>query len=191
MAKWFKALIGAAMLASCAQGPMDESAAVRAGLSVLAPDTAEYRLDSGDALRISVFGEEDLAGEFIVNSQGLIAFPLIGDIPASGKSLTEVENEIEERLRGDYVLAPRVSIEVTNYRPFYILGEVTTPGTYPYAAGLTILNAVATAGGFTPRANQQRVFVKHAGESQEGEYALTTAAPVRPGDTIRIPERRF
>lgn len=191
MGKWFMALVGLAALGACAQGPMQEAEAARAGLPILTQDLSDYRLGSGDALRITVFGEADLSGDFTVNTQGAIAFPLIGDVTAGGRTLRELEVELADRLRGSYVLQPNISIEVTNHRPFFILGEVNAPGTYPYAGGLTVLNAVATAGGFTPRADQRRVYVKHAGDTQERIYALTTAASVRPGDTIRIPERRF
>jgi polysaccharide export outer membrane protein len=90
-----------------------------------------------------------------------------------------------------YLRAPNVSVEVANYRPFFILGEVQRPGTYPYSASLTVLNAVATAGGFTYRANRGRVFIRHANESREHSYPLTIATPVLPGDTVRIGERLF
>ncbi len=152
--------------------------------------TAEYRLGTGDQLRVIVFGEAELTGPFMVGSQGVIAFPLVGEVQASGLTVQEFTDLLQDEL-SMYIRQPIVSVEVTNYRPFFILGEVERPGTYPYSARLTVQNAVATAGGFTYRANQRRVFIKHANEADEREYRLTSATPVLPGDTVRIVERRF
>jgi polysaccharide export outer membrane protein len=137
-----------------------------------------------------VFGEADLTGQFVVGSQGSVAYPLVGEVQAAGLTLQEFTDQLRRKLTS-FIRQPIVSVEVTNYRPFFILGEVSRPGTYPYAARLTVQNAVATAGGFTYRANQRRVFIKHADEEVEREYELTTTTPVLPGDTVRIPERRF
>ncbi len=150
----------------------------------------EYRLGTSDELRINVFGETDLSGSYVVGSQGIIAFPLVGQVPASGLTVQEFTDQLQQKLAA-FIRQPIVSVDVANYRPFFILGEVTRPGTYPYAARLTIQNAVATAGGFTYRANQRRVFIKHADDEAEREYELTSTTPVLPGDTVRIPERRF
>ncbi|HVV32897.1 MAG TPA: polysaccharide biosynthesis/export family protein [Vitreimonas sp.] len=150
----------------------------------------EYRLGPGDQLRITVFGETDLTGTFTVGSQGVIAYPLVGEVPAAGKTVPEFTTALSTALE-QYVRAPNVSVEVANYRPFFILGEVQRPGTYPYSASLTVLNAVATAGGFTYRANQGVVFIRHANEDVEHSYPITIATPVLPGDTVRVPERFF
>jgi polysaccharide export outer membrane protein len=151
---------------------------------------AEYRLGPGDQLRVTVFNEADLTGQYVVGSQGTISYPLVGDIQAAGLTVAEftvnLQNELQEFLR-----QPNVAVEVANYRPFFILGEVQRPGTYPYSASLTVLNAVATAGGFTYRANRGRVFIRHANEAEEHSYPLTIATPVLPGDTVRIGERLF
>ena len=109
---------------------------------------------------------------------------------AAGLTLAEFSAQLQTAL-GAYIRNPNVSAEVVNYRPFFILGEVQRPGTYPYSASLTVLNAVATAGGFTYRANQNRVFIRHANENVERSYPLTVATPVLPGDTVRIGERLF
>ncbi len=151
---------------------------------------AEYRLGAGDQLRITVFNEADLTGTFQVGSQGTIAYPLVGEVRAAGSTVGEFTQTLQEALRA-YVRSPDVSVEVANYRPFFILGEVQRPGTYPYSASLTVLNAVATAGGFTYRANQSRVYIRHANEQQEHVLPLTIATPVLPGDTVRIGERMF
>lgn len=151
---------------------------------------ADYRLGSGDQLRITVFGETELTGLFQVGSQGTIAYPLVGDVQAAGLTVLEFTENLQVALR-EFVRQPNVSIEVANYRPFFILGEVQRPGTYPYSASLTVLNAVATAGGFTYRANRNRIFIRHAAEPTEHLYPLTITTPVLPGDTVRVGERLF
>ena len=151
----------------------------------------EYRLGSGDKLRVIVFGEESLSGEFLISGAGKISFPLIGDIDALGKTIPEIQSSIETKLADGYLKQPKVSAEVLNYRPFYILGEVMKPGEYPYTNGLTVLNAVATAQGFTYRADKRKVFIKRAATDEEKAEALTPNTAVAPGDTIRIGERLF
>jgi len=150
----------------------------------------EYRLGPGDQLRITVFNEADLTGQYLVGSQGTIAYPLVGDVRAAGLTVLEFTEALQTAL-SQYVRAPNVSVEVANYRPFFILGEVQRPGTYPYSANLTVLNAVATAGGFTYRANRNRVYIRHANEPEEHSYPLSITTPVLPGDTVRIGERLF
>ena len=150
----------------------------------------DYRLGSGDRLRINVFGEATLSGEFVVNSTGAISYPLLGSVPAQGQTVGEFTASLSTAMQR-YIRQPSISVEVLNYRPFYILGEVRSPNTYPYTSGLTVLNAVATAGGFSERANTREVFIKHADQVEERRYGLTTTLQVRPGDTVRIPERRF
>lgn len=151
----------------------------------------EYRLGSGDKVRVITFGEEALTGEFFVGGSGNVSLPLVGEVKAQGLTVPEFQTAIETSLRNGYLKDPRVSVEVLNYRPFYILGEVETPGEYPYTNGLSVLNAVATAGGFTYRANTKRVFIKRADSTNEREFPLTPLTPVAPGDTIRITERFF
>lgn len=151
----------------------------------------EYRLGPGDQLRISVFGEANLSGDFLVSPNGSISYPLVGEVPAQGQTVNEFAASLANVLRNGYVRQPNVTVEVASYRPFFILGEVGAPGTYPYAAGLTVMNAVATAGGFTYRADTRRVYIKHPDEAGERAYPLTSTTPIQPGDTVRIPERRF
>jgi polysaccharide export outer membrane protein len=150
----------------------------------------EYRLGPGDELRIIVFGEAELTGSYVVSTQGKIAYPLVGEVEAVGSTPLEFADNLRVAL-SQFLRNPNVSVEVANYRPFFILGEVTRPGSYPYSPSLTVLNAVATAGGFTYRANRGRVFIKHANEAMERPYGLTSATPVLPGDTLRIGERLF
>jgi polysaccharide export outer membrane protein len=180
-------------LSGCQQGPAPVAAAPMqaAPENVVAAPTFEYRLGSGDKVRVIVFGEESLSGEFVVSGSGKVALPLIGETQAAGLTIGQFQAEIEKALRDGYLKDPRVSAEVLNYRPFYILGEVKKPGEYPYTNGLTVQNAVARAEGFTYRADQRRVFIKHANETVERQFALSPSTPVAPGDTIRITERFF
>ena len=150
-----------------------------------------YTLGTGDKLRINVFGQPELSGQFVVDGTGAISLPLIGQVVATGSSSQELETTIAEKLADGFLLEPRVSVEVTNYRPFYILGEVGRPGEYPFNSGLTVLNAVAAAGGFTYRANKKIVYIKSVGADQEVKYELNTNTVVKPGDTLRISERIF
>lgn len=152
--------------------------------------TLDYKLGSGDKLRVNVFGEEDLSGEFDVTGTGNVSLPLIGQVQASGLTLDQFSEEVSKKLRDGYLTNPKLSVEVLNYRPFYIIGEVTTPGQYPYTNGMTVLNAVAVAGGFTYRANEDKVLITR-GDAKEVEHKLTQAVKVLPGDIVKIPERFF
>jgi protein involved in polysaccharide export with SLBB domain len=189
--------IGAAFLAVLALGfAFGGAAFAQAGgdktePAAAAPHLFDYKLGAGDKLRIIVFGEDSLTGEFVVSGAGKIAFPLIGDIDAVGKTIPELQVALEEKLADGYLKMPKVSAEVLNYRPFYILGEVMKPGEYPYTNGLTVLNAVATAQGFTYRADTHKVFIRRAATKDEMPEPLTPTTPVEPGDTIRIGERFF
>lgn len=170
--------------------------AMVAGLAVLQPAaghaaTVAYKLGSGDKLRVTVFGEKDLSGDFDVNDQGIVALPLIGPVAVGGKTLSEAESIITEKYGKNYLVNPRVNVEVLNYRPFYILGEVGRPGSYPYVGGMTMLNAIALAGGYTPRANRDRIEVKRAANPNGAEQEMHENDPVLPGDVIRVPERFF
>jgi polysaccharide export outer membrane protein len=177
-------------LTACAQTPLsidpqslDANDAVRV--------VPEYRLGPADKVRVNVFGEEALTGEFLVGGSGKISLPLIGEVQAEGLTISELQTSIADALSQGYINEPRVNAEVLNYRPFYILGEVNSPGEYPYTNNLTVLNAVATAEGFTYRADTRRVYIKRADGVSEQAFPLTTATQVAPGDTIRIGERFF
>ena len=178
-------------LASAAYAQGVSGSAVANGLAA-SGDLSEYRLGAGDKVKVNVYGEETLSGEFsIPGGSGTISFPLIGDVKASGLTVSELRTAIEGALKPDYLKDPHVSIEILTYRPFYILGEVTKPGEYPYSSGLTILNAVATANGFTYRADTHYVYIKRAGSTQELKTRLDATIIVEPGDTVRIGERFF
>ena len=150
-----------------------------------------YKLGTGDKVRVTVFNEKDLSGDFDVSDQGLLALPLIGQVRVVGLTLSEAQELITQKYGKDYLVNPRVNVEVLNYRPFFILGEVKNPGGYPYVNGISIVNAVALAGGYTPRANRDRIVVKHASDPAAGEQPVREDSPVLPGDVIRVLERFF
>lgn len=155
------------------------------------PNDPGYRLGNGDQIRITVFGQQDLTGTYQVDGQGMLAFPLIGRIHAGGMTAAQLQQEITHKLSPDYIRNPSVSVEVMNYRPFYVLGEVNKAGAYPYVSGMTVLNAVAFAGGFTYRAKDDDFEIDRTENGQHSEIKANKDTPVRPGDVITIPERFF
>jgi polysaccharide export outer membrane protein len=150
-----------------------------------------YRLGSGDKLRITVYNEPTLTGEFGITPSGNISFPLIGEVVAKGMTIEAVRDAIREKLAAGYVNDPRVTVETTNYRPFYVLGEVNKPGEYPYTVGLRIEQAIATAGGYTYRANRGKAFLRRADAAERTIKVRKEPFHILPGDTIRIGERYF
>lgn len=151
----------------------------------------EYTLGAGDKVEVTVFGHPDLSGTFDVDGTGLISLPLIGQLPVLGMTAGQTETNIRSRLTPDYLKNPRVSIQVLNYRPFYIIGEVKQPGSYPYVNGLTVLQAVAVAGGFTYRAKEKKIVVQRANDPSRAKRGARQGDPVLPGDIIEVPERYF
>ncbi|MFC0202799.1 polysaccharide biosynthesis/export family protein [Novosphingobium soli] len=150
-----------------------------------------YRLGAGDKLRITVYGEEKLTGEYLVDGAGTIAFPLVGSIPATGLPASDLAARLATALGNGYIDNPSISIDILNFRPYYILGEINKPGEYPFADGLTVFSAVAKAEGFTYRADEKRIYIRHKDAPAEILYRLDGTTPVQPGDTIRVLERRF
>lgn len=150
-----------------------------------------YILGPTDRVRVKVYGEADVTGEYDVDSNGYVSIPLAGRVKASGLTTQQLERSITSALAKGIVKDPRVNVEVALYRPFYILGEVKKSGEYPYRVGMTVLDAIASAGGFTYRANEDKVFLRRSGSTVEEMYALDAPVLVFPGDNIRIPERWF
>lgn len=150
-----------------------------------------YRVDSGDRLRITVFDQKDLTNTYSVDQAGYVAFPLIGSVPARGRTLQELEGQIAAQLQKGYLRNPDVSIEVDRYRSIFVMGEVGQPGQYTYVPGMTVQNAIALAGGYTPRALQSNADVtrKINGEILTGRVLISN--PVLAGDTIYVRERFF
>ncbi len=151
----------------------------------------DYRLGSGDKLRLIVFGEDDLGGQYDVDGSGFVRLPLIGPLQAAGLTAHEFENAVKAKLEEGYLKNARVNVEVTNYRPFYIIGEVNKPGEYPYVNGMSVLNAVALAGGYTYRANDSKVYIRRNGAGEEQSVPADQTTKVNPGDIIRVTERFF
>lgn len=156
-------------------------------------ESNQYLLAPADQLRITVFGEPALTKNYVITTAGDIAFPLLGDVPATGKSVGEFSEFLTGKLADGYLKDPRVNVEVLNFRPIYVLGEVSRSGEFKYKPELTALQAVALAGGFTYRADRRRVFIRRAGADAEFTYELDKGRAIylRPGDTIRVGERYF
>src|SRR5579862_4435665 len=167
--------------------PVYNSAATPVPASAITPQSP-YTLDSGDRLRVVVFGQDGLSNSYLVDASGHIAMPLIGSVRARGLTTDELSNRIGDKLRQGYVKEPHVAVEVEAYRPFFILGEVTQPGQYPYVANMTVETAVAIAGGFTPRGYKQYVVISRNYGGQAYRFKTPITAQIQPGDTIQVEE---
>ena len=150
-----------------------------------------YTLAAGDRLRVLVFGQDALSNTYAVNSTGNISMPLIGSIRAQGQTTAALEKSVESKLKDGFIRDPKVSIEIDAYRPFFVLGEVTLAGQYPYIAGMTAETAVAVAGGYTPRANKYEVDLTRVVDGHPVTASVPVDQPVKPGDTIFVRERFF
>jgi len=153
-------------------------------------EDSDYRLNPGDKISVSVFNHEDLSGEFAVDGSGRIFLPLIGQVQVSGLTSTELETELIGRYRPDYLVNPKISVRVQMFKPYYIMGEVQTQGPFDFTEGMTYLEAIARAGGYTYRAKKDVVYVVRAG-SQPDEVRFEVNEKVQPGDVIRVAERIF
>ena len=150
-----------------------------------------YTLDSGDKLRVVVFGQSGISNIYIVDAAGNISLPLIGSVPARGLTSEQLSQKIAARLKQGYVREPHVSVEIETNRPFFILGEVTTPGQYPYVPNMTAETAVAIAGGFSPRALKEQVELTRIAQGQQIHITVPLGTLLRPGDTVMVKERWF
>ena len=180
--------------AAPACGPQGCGGAVAAssyGYAAIPQPEMPYLLDAGDRLRITVFGQDGLTNAYAVDAAGNITMPLVGTVPARGMTTQQLSSLLSERLKQGYIREPKVAIEVEAYRPFFIHGEVTTPGQYAYVANMTVENAIAIAGGFGPRADRGKVTVSRTIGGQTSRASVGLNYPLRPGDTLRIGERWF
>ena len=149
-------------------------------------------IQSGDVLKVAVYGEEGLTGSYTVDPAGNIRMPLINGVHAAGRSKADLEREVIRRYAsGQFLQDPKITIDIVSFRPIYILGEALRPGAYPYSSELNVLTALTLAGGPTFRASRTSVLIQHAGETNWQEYPLTAAVSIAPGDLIRVPERYF
>lgn len=188
---WVAGLAACVLLSACAGGadlgPPTESEqkaiAEAAGPSL--------KLQAGEKIRLTVYGEASLSGDYQIDPSGVLSLPLAGPVKAAGLTQTQLKQEITQKLKSEFLKNPRVTISVIEFRPFYIIGEVEKPGSYPYSSGLNALSAIAIAGGTTYRASKSAILVQHPGESGLREYQLTGSVPILPGDIIRVPARYF
>ena len=184
------ALLSLVLATACTPPPAVSPASVQPAATP-APPSFAYRIGAGDRLRVTTYNEPTLSGEFTVSGAGRIAFPLLGDIEAVGKTTEELREALRRELASKFLRNPSVAVEVVNFRPVYVLGEIAKPGEIAFAEGLTAYALIAKAGGFTYRADKRRIYIRHENEPEERPYALTSDLVIRPGDTIRIGERYF
>ena len=177
-------LAGALALAGCAS-PIYRTDVFKAQL------TAPYTLASGDRIRVIVFGQDALSNSYAVDGSGRISMPLIGNVTLVGLTTSDAERAIETRLRDGFLREPHVAIEVEAFRPFFILGEITTAGQYPFISGMTVQKAIAVAGGYTPRADRHSASITRMINGTQISAKVPLAYPLRPGDTVTVEERFF
>jgi protein involved in polysaccharide export with SLBB domain len=184
------ALAAGLQLAGCYAdfGPVE----VGGGLGSLSGAGVATLLQPGEKVKITVYGEESLTGDYDINPGGYVTMPLIGGIRAAGRSQAQFAKDVANRYsRGGFLQDPHVTVAVIQFKPFYVLGEALTPGEYPFRSGLNVHTAVAMAGGFTYRASRSYVLIRHVGDEVWKEYSLAEPVPIAPGDLIRVPERYF
>ena len=180
-------LLAAACSTSADLGPVSEAEQS----AILEASRTSPRLQPGEKIRVTVYGEASLSGDYQIDPSGQISLPLAGTVRAAGLTQGELEQELAKKLRSEYLRNPKVTVTIAEFRPFYIMGEVEKPGAYPYSSGLNVLSAVAIAGGMTYRASRSTILIQHPGESGLREYPLKASVPVLPGDVIRVPQRYF
>jgi polysaccharide export outer membrane protein len=181
------ALMASAILAGCS-GAMSGSPDALAQADSAA---RYYRLASGDKVHIAVFNEQNLSGDYVIGPDGRITLPLAGPVQAAGLTVPQFQAAVVKSLSNGFVQDPSVTVTASDLRPYYILGEVNKPGRYSYSPDLTVMQAVATAEGFTYRADSTAVYIRHKSEPSEKEISLTATTAVMPGDTIRVAQRYF
>ena len=158
------------------------------------PEARPYvasRIQTGDRIKVTVYGEDSLNGVYDVDPSGNVTVPLAGTIRAAGRTKGELQREIAAKYKSGYLQDPKVTVDVVAFRPFYLMGEVEHPGEFPYRSDLNVLSAITIGGGLTYRASRSTVLIRHPGETIWKEYALAPTVIVGPGDLIRIPERYF
>ena len=190
------------LLTACEGAGVEQATGTPAGPSTGSTKTAsaaksgpvsgpQLRLSAGDKVRVTVFGEDKLSGEYQLDTAGFLSLPLAGTIEAAGLTKPELEQALTAKLKGEYLRNPKVTVDVVAFRPFFILGEVQRPGEYPYRSGLNVLSAIAIGGGVSYRANNSTVLIQRSGTTEMTEYPQSPTIPVLPGDVVRVPERFF
>src|SRR5262249_22814112 len=182
------ALLAVALLVSgCAGGSISEAEQ----RSMAAAATAPATLQPGDKIRINVFGESQLSGEFELDQAGQISLPLSGTIKAQGLTQSELEQALAKKFRSEYLKNPKVTVTIGTLAPYYMMGEVKSPGQFAYRSGLNVLTAMAIAGGPTYRANRSTVQIQRRGDTNMRDYPISASVPILPGDVVKVPERYF
>jgi protein involved in polysaccharide export with SLBB domain len=181
------ALAVALFVSGCTAGSLSEAEQQ----TLAAAATASPKLQPGDKIRVNVFGEEKLSGDYEIDQSGQISLPLAGTVEALGLTQAELEQALAKKFRSEYLRNPKVTVTIATLRPFYMMGEVEKPGEYSYRSGLNVLTALAIAGGPTYRASRNTVQIQRRGETSMRNYPISSSVPILPGDVIRVPERYF
>jgi polysaccharide export outer membrane protein len=174
-------------LAGCTAGGGDDTQHLPPSLA----QASAYKLSPGDEVQVRVFDHPDISGTYEVGSKGGLMLPLLNRVPAQGLTVEELRDRIEKGLNATYLVNARVSVELLNYRPVYVLGEVRSPGSYAYQPGLTVYHVIAKAGGYTRRAATDTVTLVRPGRNGPTRYEVPKWAPIRPGDMIEVDRRLF
>ncbi|WP_137044784.1 polysaccharide biosynthesis/export family protein [Pseudolabrys sp. FHR47] len=181
------------VLAGCTGGPAtyQDTQASSYGPPPTRGTAGPYVLGPGDKVRLKIYGDADVNGDYEVNSAGFVSIPLVGQVKAAGLTTPQLENALMARMRGKVANDPKVNVEITTYAPFYVHGEVKKAGIYPFQPGLTVADAIATAGGLTYRANEDKVLLRRAGSNETVIVPVEGSVRVYPGDNLRVAERYF
>jgi len=183
-------MLAAGLAGACGSG-VGLNPGITKSPAALAESGRIYRLGIGDKLKVQVFGEPDLSGAFEIGATGNVGLPLVGEIPAQGRPVSEFRDAVARKLADGYLKNPKVTVEITNYRPIYVHGEVRSGGEFQFKSGLKVRDAIALAGGYTYRANQTYIVLTRPGVTLNARVANTGDLEVLPGDNIQIPERFF
>jgi protein involved in polysaccharide export with SLBB domain len=182
----------ALQVSGCSSSTADRGPATPADLqAVAAAATAVPRFQGGEKIRITVYGEPTLSGDYDIDPNGVVSLPLAGTVQAVGLTQPELEQALAKKFKSEYLRNPKVTVTILQFRPIYIVGEISKPGEFPFKPGLNILTAMALAGGGTYRANRNYVLIQHIGETDMKEYPQSAETMILPGDLIRVPERYF
>lgn len=150
-----------------------------------------YQLDSGDLIKIKVFGEEDLSMEVRLSDAGTISYPLLGELQLTGQTTGEVERKLTAQLGDGYLIDPKVTITVLEYRNFFIGGEVKKPGGYVFSPGLTVQMAISLAGGMTAYGSDNKITIIREKNGKKITLDVDYVTPILPGDLIHVDEGLF
>src|SRR5215831_12768975 len=181
------ALAAALLMSGCTASMLSEAEQQ----SLAASATAAPKLQPGDKIRVTVYGEDKLSGDYQIDQSGQISLPLAGTVEAVGLTQSQLEQALAKKFRSEYLRNPKVTVTISTLQPFYLMGEVERPGEYSYRSGLNVLTALAIAGGPTYRASKNTVQIQRRGETSMREYPVSTSVPILPGDVVKVPERYF